>query len=169
MLFRTTDNRFKTTVSWGCWLVLLSLFKPVMAANKVDVDLVGKTTKVALHSQFDDFANSYFNYIPSDDEVKAAKTLPQDVHIDVYFATWCHDSQREVPRLLKIFNDHGHQINLIALDRHKSDPLGLAESHQVKYTPTIIMYAKEKELGRIIEVPNKSLSEDLLEFWQVSQ
>jgi len=57
---------------------------------------------------------------------------------------------------------------LIALDYQKQEPQQLALSHNIKYTPTIIIYrdtSKTEELGRIIERPKKSLVADINELF----
>ena len=36
----------------------------------------------------------------SDEELIQIKHWPDDLHIDIYFGTWCHDSQREVPKII---------------------------------------------------------------------
>ena len=80
------------------------------------------------------------------------------------FGTWCHDSQREVPRLLKTFDLSGLEVpklTLVAVDRKKTDPLGLAKQYGLRYTPTFILLNDGKELGRVIERPKTGLTQDL--------
>jgi hypothetical protein len=98
----------------------------------------------------------------TDEELIQIKHWPDDLHIDIYFGTWCHDSQREVPRMLNILKENSAiSTQLIALDYEKSDPKGLANNNGIKYTPTFIMSTGGKELGRIIERPKDSLVADI--------
>jgi thioredoxin 1 len=46
------------------------------------------------------FRSAYEQYQPSSAEIAAVKSLSGKSLI-VLFGTWCHDSEREVPRLLK--------------------------------------------------------------------
>ena len=90
------------------------------------------------------------------------QSLPDDLVIDIYFATWCHDSQREVPRLLKALQTKPDiKINLVSLDYQKQEPTGRAAQAGVKFTPTFIVSREGKELGRIIERPKIDLVSDI--------
>ena len=90
--------------------------------------------------------------------------LPGDLEVMILFGTWCHDSEREVPRMLKLLEASGvkqENISLIALDIRKEEPEGRANALGVKYTPTFIFFTGGRELGRIIEQPTASLADDL--------
>jgi thiol-disulfide isomerase/thioredoxin len=76
--------------------------------------------------------------------------------VRVLFGTWCHDSQREIPKLLRMLEDINlkpEKISLIGLDYDKNEPLNRGEMLGVKRTPTIIFYKDEIEIGRIEETP----------------
>ena len=109
------------------------------------------------------FADSYQAYQPSDSELAAAKTL-KGKNLTVLFGTWCHDSQREVPRLLKVL-DMAHsplnELKLIGVNVNKQEPSGLYRSLELRYTPTFVLFAGDTELGRVVEKPTVSLGEDL--------
>jgi len=90
--------------------------------------------------------------------------LPEDVSVLMFFGTWCHDSEREVPRLLKLLESAGlseNNLSLIALDYRKREPKGRAAKFNVRYTPTAVFMREGVEVGRIIERPNVSLHEDI--------
>ena len=90
--------------------------------------------------------------------------LPRDVSVLMFFGTWCHDSEREVPRLLKLLEAAGlseNNLSLIALDYRKREPRGRAAKFNVRYTPTAVFMREGVEVGRIIERPNVSLHEDI--------
>ena len=91
--------------------------------------------------------------------------LPADLKVKILFGTWCHDSEREVPRMLKLLEASGVKqanISLIALDIRKEEPEGRAKAFGVKYTPTFIFFAGGRELGRIIERPVDNLTQDVM-------
>jgi thioredoxin 1 len=95
-------------------------------------------------------------------EIAEINRWPKDLHVEVYFGSWCHDSVREVSRFLKIVAQSPTLSNrLIALDYAKSEPSGSAKNHDIKYTPTFIVYQNDKEIGRIIERPKVSLTTDI--------
>ncbi|KGJ99139.1 thioredoxin family protein [Thalassotalea sp. ND16A] len=143
-------------------LAILLTIKPVSASGDVHLGLISKSQLLDNH---EDFAENYSGYQTSDEELAAVAALPDDLIIKVFFGTWCHDSEREVPRLLQSFKKSPVSIELYALDTNKSDPDGLATANNIKYTPTIIVYQHDQEVTRIIERPENSLSEDILSAW----
>ena len=113
-----------------------------------------------LFSEYPVFKKGYDNYISS--ELSALKY--DDINIIVFFGTWCHDSKRELPKALKIFNKIGmndENIELIAVGLDKKEPLGRAAKLNLIYTPTLIFFRGSKEIGRIIEKPVISLEKDI--------
>jgi thiol-disulfide isomerase/thioredoxin len=113
-----------------------------------------------LFSKYSVFKIGYDNYVPS--ELSSLKY--DDIRVIVFFGTWCHDSKRELPKALKIFNDIGindENIELIAVGFDKKEPLGRAAKLKLVYTPTLIFFRGSKEIGRIIEKPVISLEKDI--------
>lgn len=123
---------------------------------------IGEISQQQLLIEHKYFQQNFRMYSLTDEEVIEIKRWPNDLHIAVYFGTWCHDSQQEVPRFLKIINENSKvSSRLIGLDYNKSEPNGTAKSHDIKYTPTFIVYRNNVEIGRIIERPNVSLTADI--------
>ena len=126
-------------------------------------DAIGEVSQQQLLTQFPAFKESYDNYTPNEKELSALASLKGHTVL-VLFGSWCHDSEREVPRLLKTLDLSGVDnidIQLIAVNRNKRDPQGLAISHELKYTPTFILFKGSKELGRVVETPTLTVAEDL--------
>jgi len=122
---------------------------------------VGEMTKAQVLEN-ENFGQNYQDYVVSELEASKVQSWGKNVRIDVFFGMWCHDSEREVPKLLKLLaSEPGAKLNLYALDIKKSDPKGLAKANKVKYTPTVIVYQDDKEVGRIIERPQSSLVNDI--------
>lgn len=112
------------------------------------------------------FSQNYDNYQPSNEEIAAFQQL-QGKRLVVLFGAWCHDSQREVPRLLKLIKSSGvtlSSLQLVAVNQSKQDPDGIYRDYGLRYTPTIILLDGETELGRVIEKPQVSLGKDLAGF-----
>ena len=130
-------------------------------AKKISIP-VGKMKQVELLDNFQSFSSGYKNYVLSAEQVNMVKSWPASINIDIYFGTWCPDSQREVPHLLKALEFNANvSKTLIALDGHKSDPLGLAKSAAVQYTPTFVVFVNNQEVGRVVERPKKDLISDI--------
>ena len=141
-----------------------------LLANASDSDdfAVGMISKESLFADYAGFSENFQQFTLSEAEQKVIADWPQDLTIDVYFGTWCHDSIREVPKLMKILSANKYiKLSLIALNYQKQDPQDLAVANQVKYTPTIIVYRdmeRKQEVGRIIERPKQSLIIDIKQF-----
>jgi thiol-disulfide isomerase/thioredoxin len=87
------------------------------------------------------------------------------IEICIVMATWCSDSQREVPRFIKIMELIGyepHNLKIICVDRKKQAEKTPVEKLLIEKVPTFIFVKNKKEIGRIIEIPNESLEKDML-------
>lgn len=123
----------------------------------------GEITAEDLLAQYPAFAKEYKSYSPSGDDLNTIKTL-SGKQVLVFLGTWCHDSKREVPRLLKLLDGSGVKLGalqLIAVGYDKLDPDGLAKQYDLRYTPTFIVSSNGKELLRMIEKPKHSIAMDL--------
>lgn len=86
--------------------------------------------------------------------------------IDVYFAFWCGDSENNVPPFARILNeigDTGMVVNYYVVGRKSPGEKYYYEKLKVERVPTFIFFKDGKEVGRIIENPQKTLEEDFLE------
>ncbi len=85
----------------------------------------------------------------------------------VFLGTWCGDSHREFPRLMKILDQLKYpeeKLTIIAVNRKKESPSGEEGLYNIQRVPTIIVKKYGKEFGRIIEFPKTGFIEkDLLE------
>ncbi|HEY5609623.1 MAG TPA: peptidylprolyl isomerase, partial [Thermoanaerobaculia bacterium] len=131
---------------------------------------VGVTTPTRLLAIVPEYADRKREYQPDRDvlQMMAAALQPGD-RIEVYLGTWCSDSQREVPRFLKIL-DHlkgDYQIEVpatyFALNRAKKEPANLIEGKSIENVSTFVIYRDGSEIGRVVEKPNGLLEDDLLQ------
>ncbi|TAI48147.1 thioredoxin family protein [Flagellimonas allohymeniacidonis] len=100
--------------------------------------------------------------------VKKLEEPLSDYHIKLFLGTWCGDSKREVPRLVKILkaaNFPMENLDIVALDRrkehYKKSPTGEERGLNIIKVPTIIFMKQGKETNRIVESPIESLEEDI--------
>lgn len=145
------------------------------AVNKIIFDeaaqqdiLYGYCTPQAFSDpMFESWYNFEYNsYEPQKGVVEKLDPLMNGVSIRVVLATWCSDSQREVPRFLKILSqlniNERATVELICVNRAKTAiEIGIG-SEYVDFVPTFIFSKNGKEVGRIIETPSTSLEEDML-------
>jgi len=128
----------------------------------MDPYAVGDISIKTLFENHEGFQDNYEEYQPGN---LLDPALFRGVEIYMLFGTWCHDSKREVPRLLSLLNKLDvpeNQINLIGLNFMKNDSQDRGKKFQIKKTPTFVFLKNQKEIGRIVEMPEISLEADLL-------
>jgi len=126
----------------------------------------GVISSAQLIAEYPQFRSGYEKYHPSASEVSAVKSL-SGKSLVVLFGTWCHDSEREVPRLLKLLDLSGVRLQSLSLhgvNYNKQEPSNLHKQYNLKYSPTIVLLKGKHELGRVVEKPRVSLGEDLASF-----
>lgn len=145
---------------------ILGLLFAIFSTNNslAQKDHIGVIAPSDLLANYEEFQQEYDSYEPSELEIQNINQLAGK-EIIALFGTWCHDSEREVPRLLKLLdaaNVELKQLTLYAVDRKKQDPDGVAEKFDLRYTPTIILSDElGSELARIIEKPKTNIANDL--------
>lgn len=114
------------------------------------------------------FQPEYEAYQPDEALVQKAKENLDGISIDVFMATWCGDSRKEVPRFYKILDEIGvaeSSIRLINVyreaSRYKQSPTHEEQGKLLHRVPTFIVYREGVEIGRIVEYPVSSLEMDL--------
>ena len=110
------------------------------------------------------FNTNYKTYLVDTKTLKNIKRRQlKDVKILAFMGTWCHDSNREIPRLMRVCEELGiyDQLELYGVDVDKTSLQGREKGYNIKNTPTIIIMRDGKELARIIEEPETSFGQDL--------
>lgn len=135
-------------------------------------DVVGEISleefKATEHAQW--FERYYNAYQPNQKVVEELSTTlkNKDFTIEAYFGTWCPDSRRELPRLVKLLDDAGwdtNQLILVGVDRSKKIPnLEKEEKKRIalKMIPTFIFNLNNKEVNRFVEYAVETIEKDVL-------
>lgn len=110
----------------------------------------------------------YMNYRVDESFLDTLKTkIGTNLKIDVYLGLWCSDSKNNVPKFIKIIdkvNNSNLPVNYYTVERKPHQGIKyFVENLKVERVPTFIIYRDGKEIGRIVENPQKSLVEDFLE------
>jgi hypothetical protein len=133
--------------------------------------LLGKCTRTALlQSPFTDwFKPNYDSYVVDSFTCNFIRPLLAGKSITIFMGTWCGDSKREIPRVLKMLDCCGFPMNELKLvmvgnndSLYKKSPQHEEAGKNIVRVPTIIVEQKGVEIGRIIEFPITSLEKDLL-------
>ncbi len=116
------------------------------------------------------YASNFDSYHPNTTMVDALKKQKlSNYSVRIYFGSWCGDSKRELPRmmrLLKEINFSEKNIALIGVDDstevYKQSPKRLEAGLNIYRVPTFIIYEGKNEVARIVEYPVETLERDLL-------
>ena len=115
------------------------------------------------HEGYTWFLNRYDKYQPSIKELRQINF--NEIKIKIFMGTWCHDSKREIPRLIKILDNlkfDQSNVEIIGLTKEKKGYFNDYSRYKITNTPTIIFYKNKKEVGRIIEKPKETLESNML-------
>jgi len=156
-------------------LVLPLLLLPLPAATaeqEEEPKILGRTTVEALREEpySEWFTEGYDAYAPNPEFVARLRAAEHEsASITVFFGTWCPDSRREVPRLIKLLDEiefSRDRLTLVAVDHteeanHQS-PGGEEKGFDVFRVPTIVVARDGSEVARLVEHPVLSQERDLL-------
>ncbi len=133
------------------------------------IDLVGHISpKQIAAPPFDEWYKVFYDYHELDTTLIRDLAVLTKYQILVFMGTWCSDSQREIPALLKIL-EHAEfpkeQLKIVGVyDKgplYKTSPNGEHWGLQIKMVPTIIFLKNGKEVNRIVESPVETLEKDM--------
>ena len=132
--------------------------------------LLGPQTKSQLlKAPYSEWYNPEFDGYTVDEKAIAElkKEKLSSYNLTVVMGTWCGDSHRHVPRLMKILekvNFPENKLTIIGVNRKKESPGGEEGPLNIQFVPTIIVEKYGKEIGRIVENPSSGYIErDLVE------
>ena len=129
--------------------------------------LVGRIS----YAQMRQYAEAWFDkeydfYRINQERLEKIKPLLKDKRVVLLMGTWCEDSQREVPAMMKILDQAGYktaEMEIIAIDEDKRTKEGHEKTYDLTYVPALIFFEGEKEINRIVEFPINSLEQDILD------
>ena len=93
----------------------------------------------------------------------------EEVEVIVFLGTWCTDSQVEVPHFYKILDFLHYDLNKMEVfalekleDKRMVSPQQQEDGYGITHVPTFIFKRNGREIGRIIEYPEKTLEKDMV-------
>lgn len=103
------------------------------------------------------FNTRYSAYKPDQQRLSVCTPASLDgITVKLLMATWCGDSQRNVPPFYRIMDQLGFEeehLQVWALDTRKQGPDNEQQRFGVTRVPTIIFYRDDVEIGRFVERP----------------
>ncbi len=97
--------------------------------------------------------------------IRLVNSMAPEYNYQIVMGTWCSDSHREVPRIMKVLDELGvpaSHITLYAVDRNMEARHTPVSKMKISKVPTLIVGMNGRETGRIVESPEASVEEDLL-------
>lgn len=176
-----SDNKLLQLLGLGVALVAIYMTSPMFNSSSIPEGmfedpktgnpmLLGEITVQDLKQDpFSEWYSDGFDTYEVDTELINAIDSPEEYTYEVFLGTWCGDSRREFPRIAKIFNEMGVDINdvlIVTVDRDKISPNREQEGKDIRYVPTLIVSKDNQEIGRIVESPSSgtaTLESDLFE------
>ena len=128
-------------------------------------NLAGPVTEEQLFRVFPQWRDSASRYSVKPEIIEQLRKIDSKLEIIVFFGTWCGDSSIEVPKFLQVYDkvaNGNFSLRMYGVDRSGKKGSGLAERFGVEKVPTFIFISGDKELGRIVESPQKTMEEDFL-------
>lgn len=117
------------------------------------------------------FSTIYDEFTPDPEVVKTIQSelKTDEFNISIYMGTWCKDSRREFPHLIKLLEQADfdlQDLKIVGVARDKVVPKASEEERKqlnITNVPTIIVYDKDgQELNRFVEFAQETLEKDLL-------
>ena len=128
--------------------------------------LIGEFSKEDLQKEpYANWFNSGYDKLsPNAEAMETIKENISDYEIVAYMGTWCPDSRRETPKLFKILDEAGYNLDKLTIygvDHSKKTPEKTEEKWNIQRVPTIIFLKDGKEVNRFVEYPKESIEEDI--------
>ena len=118
--------------------------------------LKGHLTRAMLETDtsFKWYAENYKNYKARPDAIQNLRKQADSIEVVAFMGTWCEDSHFVIPQLIALL-DSAHfpkeKFSIIGVDRNKTTVGRLTQALNVTLVPTILVFKKGKELGRVVE------------------
>lgn len=149
-------------------LLLQSCGKRGQRAGDVPVGVV-RVTDLANNPKYGWFRSGYQEYEPDSMTIERIRPYNMRTSVDIFMGTWCPDTRRELPRFIKVLDEAdipSQNVTMYGLDKQKQGVGDLTAQQNIEAVPTMIVYYKGREVGRIVERTNRPPEEILWGFLQ---
>jgi hypothetical protein len=115
------------------------------------------------------YQKEYAAYIPDAKTSDSLRSLVRSCRFELFLGTWCGDSKKQVPRIMKLLHNMGVKpsaVTIIAVGNrdtlYKQSPTHEEQGKEIYRVPHLNIYKNGKEIGRITETPVKTWESDML-------
>lgn len=143
-------------------LIFLLMMLSIYGGN----DLVGPVTQDDILESFPEWREVMSSYAPQEEAIEKLKAIDFTVEIEIILGTWCPDSKEHVSAYFKILELVENPLlvsSYIGIPKEKEEREPYIQGKNIQRVPTFIVSLNDEEIGRIIEHPEKSVEEDLVE------
>ena len=130
------------------------------------LELLGPLSKEEILENFPDWQVEIASYVPDLEVIEKLQSIPSEIKIEIFLGTWCSDTKRNVSAYFKIMDMVDNPLimtSYIGIPKEDDSRKPFIEGKNIIKVPTFIITIDNQEKGRIIENPNKSVEEDILD------
>ena len=156
------------------WLVLTIVIVNLILTSCISISihrtsgkLIGQTswTKWQHFAGWDTYTDA--TYKPDSNKAALIRQIidKKKITFMLFAADWCSDSQRELPRIYKLFkatNIPESKIDLWGVDGDKEEPSGTYLKWKIHSVPTLLILKDSVEIGRIVESVPTTWEDEIL-------
>lgn len=125
----------------------------------------GKLTVADLEKEpsFGWFRKGMAKYDPDPMPVAILRDKLQSYDLVVFLGTWCEDSHEMIPKFFKVLDKAGYRgsVTMYGVNRAKHTGDGEDQKYDITRVPVVVLLKDGKEAGRITEVVEKSVEDEL--------
>jgi hypothetical protein len=139
-----------------------------LRSQKIIIDdeeiLYGRISKEQLYFDFPEWSEEELSYQLLPAFAEEINKINKPVKVIIFLGTWCDDSKYNVPVFFKsVAQNKNINYELWAVDRQKKIENNMHEKYNLKKVPTFVFEINNREVGRIVENPQNSIEEDIIE------
>jgi len=109
------------------------------------------------------FEPRFKSYHPDKTSMQTIENNIHDYELVMFMGAWCPDSHREVPRVFKILEDSGYdmdKLKVYTLNTRKQSADKTEQEYGITNVPTVIFFKDGKEVNRFVERPRETIAKD---------
>jgi hypothetical protein len=143
---------------------LVVVFVALSPLSPAVEDLVGPVGRGAVLEHCPSWRGHVAAYQPRPVALEELRTLAREPLIEVYFGSWCSDSEVHVSEFFKVLDLLDSPLvrtAYIGIPKDKAQRAPFLQGRDILKLPTFIVLIGGREVGRIVETPERSIEEDL--------